>query len=93
MSGIDQSTRFFNTAIIATKIPKSANCAAELATLVNSPAFQAIVHAIRDHASKAGLSEEQAAEEIVRTFRDMDRVWDSYIFQEGLDRLRGTLSN
>jgi hypothetical protein len=92
MSGIDQSTKFFNTAIIATKIPKLANYSSKLSELVQSKSFQTILKAIREHAQQSGLSEEQAAEEIVQTFRDIDRVWDDYIFQEGLDKLKGHLS-
>lgn len=92
MSGIDQSTKLFNTAVIATKIPKLSNYSSKLSELVQSVAFQAILRAIQDYAQKQGISEEQAAEEIVQTFRDIDMVWDDYIFQEGLDKLKGHLS-
>lgn len=93
MSGINQSTKLFNTAIIATKIPKLSNYSSQLNELVQSKAFQAILTAIRSHAESSGISEEQAAEEIVQTFRDIDRIWDDYIFQEGLDKLKGHLSS
>lgn len=92
MSGIDQSTKLFNTAIIATKIPRLSDYSNQLGTLVQSPAFQAILKAIRDYAVAMNVSEEQAAEEIVQTFRDIDRIWDDYIFQEGLDKLKVHLS-
>jgi hypothetical protein len=93
MSGIDHSTKLFNTAIIATKIPSLSNYSSELSALVQSKAFQAILKAIQDHAKAANIPEEQAAEEIVQTFRDIDRIWDAYIFQEGLDKLKSHLSN
>ncbi|MEW6058099.1 MAG: hypothetical protein AB1540_15950 [Bdellovibrionota bacterium] len=93
MSGIDQSTKLFNTAIIATKIPKLSNYSSKLNELVQGKAFQAILSAIRDYANATGVSEEQAAEEVVQTFREIDRIWDDYIFQEGLDKLKGHLSN
>ncbi len=93
MSGIDQSTKLFNTAVIATKIPKLSNYSSKLSELVQGKAFHCILSAIRDYAKEAGVPEEQAAEEIVQTFRDIDRVWDDYIFQEGLDKLKGHLSN
>lgn len=93
MSGIDQSTKLFNTAIIATKIPKLSNYSSKLNELVQGPAFQAILRAIQHHAATTGATEEQAAEEIVQTFRDIDRIWDDYIFQEGLDKLKGHLSS
>lgn len=92
MSGIDPSTKLFNTAIIATKIPKLTNYSAKLSELVQSRSFQAILKAIREHALENGLSEEIAAEEIVQTFREIDQVWNDYIFQEGLDKLKGNLS-
>lgn len=93
MSGIDHSTKLFNTAIIATKIPKLTNYSSELNSLVQGKAFQTILKAIQDYAKAAGVAEEQAAEEIVQTFRDIDRIWDAYIFQEGLDKLKSHLSN
>lgn len=93
MSGIDHSTKLFNTAIIATKIPRLTNYSSELNALVQSKPFQAILKAIQEHAKATGLPEEQAAEEIVQTFRDIDRIWDAYIFQEGLDKLKNHLSN
>jgi signal transduction histidine kinase len=93
MSGIDQSTKLFNTAIIATKIPKLTNYSAQLNELVQTPAFQFILKAIREYAASTGVSEEQAAEQMVQTFRDIDRVWDAYIFQEGLDKLKGHLTS
>lgn len=93
MSGMDQSTKFFNTAIIATKIPKVSNYSSRLNSLVQSKAFLAILSAIQKHAQDSGISEEQAAEEIVQTFREIDAIWNDYIFQEGLEKLRGHLNN
>ena len=95
MSEIGQSTKLFNTAVIATKIPKGSNSTGEVSALlhalVQSVTFQAILKSIREHATLQGISEAQAAEEIVRTFRDIDSVWNDYIFQEGLDRLKTQL--
>ena len=93
MSVIDQSTKLFNTAIIATKIPKLSNYSTQLSELVQKPAFEAILRAIRDFAQASGVSEEQASEELVQTFREIDKIWDDYIFQEGLDKLKGHLSS
>lgn len=92
MSDVNQSTKLFNTAIIATKIPTLTNYSAQLSELVGSAPFQSVLNAIRDYAKTAGIPEEQAAEEVVQTFRKIDRIWDSYIFQEGLDKLKGHLS-
>jgi hypothetical protein len=93
MSGPDQSTKLFNTAIIATKIPTQNNYSAKLNELVHSRAFQSVLQSIRELARNSGISEELAAEEIIITFREIDKVWDSYIFHEGLEKLKGHLSN
>ena len=88
MSEIDQSTKLFNTAVVATKALTTKNHSRQLNDLISSKAFHAIVQAIRYHAVATGIDEEQAAEEIVQTFRQIDTIWDEYIFQEGLDRLK-----
>ena len=75
--------RFRNSRITPTKLNE----------LVQAPAFLSILKAIREYAIAANVPEEQAAEEIVQTFRRIDTVWDDYIFQEGLDKLQGHLSN
>lgn len=93
MSEVDRTTKLFNTAIIATKIPKLANYSLKLNELVTSPAFQAIVEAIQNYAVQSGLSEDESAEEIVQVFREIDRVWDDYIFQEGLSKLKSHLTS
>lgn len=96
MHEIGHDIRLFNTAVIATKITKSndaagSSCAGKLQALTKSPAFAAIMKTIHEYANERGLSEDAASEEIIRTFRDIDEVWNEYIYQEGLDRLRGQL--
>ncbi len=93
MALADSTTKSFNTALIATKIPTLLNYSEKLELLLQSPPFQAILQAIRNYSIEAGVSEEQASEEIVKSFRDIDQIWDEYIFQEGLDKLRTHLSN
>lgn len=93
MSGHDQSTKLFNTAVIATKISKLSDYSSKLGELVQKPAFAAILESIANYARSTGVSEEAAAEEVIQTFREIDQVWDNYIFQEGLDKLRGHLTN
>jgi hypothetical protein len=93
MSGIDPSTKYFNTALVSTKIPKRSNYSQRLNQLVQSEAYQQILKAVRAHAKESGLSEEAAAEEIILTFRELDEIFDKYIFQEGFEKLRGQLSS
>lgn len=56
---------------------------------MESPAFTAILTAVRQHSQLEGLPERQAAEEIVRAFRKLDQIWSDYVMQEGIDRIRG----
>lgn len=90
-SGSEDLTRIFNTALIATQLPENPNTASELHELIDSLPFRAILHAVRQVAKSEGISERQAAESIIKTFRKMDKIWSDYVFQEGVDRLRNQL--
>lgn len=89
MPEIDQSTKLFNTAVIATKIPKSEQGSARLNSVLGSGQFQAILKAVQIYSKENNVSEELACEEIIRTFRTIDEIWNDYIFQAGLSRLKG----
>jgi hypothetical protein len=84
---VDDLARIFNTALVATKSQQNRDFQSELYQLMESPAFRAILTAIRQHARMQGLSEKHAAEQVIRTFRKLDELWSSYVFQEGVDRL------
>lgn len=88
-SSVDELTRIFNSALVTTRAESLKDFTTELFGLVESPAFRAILAAIRQHARNYGLSEKEAAEQIIQTFRKVDRIWADYIYQEGVDRLRG----
>lgn len=92
-SSADHHTKLFNTAIIATKVPKNTNYSTRLNGLVKNRAFKAILKSIASYAEEMGLPEDQAAEEIVQTFREIDSIWDEYIFHEGLEKLKSHLSS
>jgi hypothetical protein len=81
-------TRLFNAAILSTRADRKKDFAGELYNLVESPAFEAILGAIRTLSRTGGFTERQAAEQIVQTFRRIDSVWTEYVIQEGVDRLR-----
>jgi hypothetical protein len=83
-------TRLLNAAILSTRADRKKDFAGELYQLVESPAFEAILAAIRNLSVSSGMSERQAAEAIVQTFRKVDTLWTEYVFQEGVDRLRGS---
>lgn len=84
---VDDLARIFNTALVATKTQPGRDFQTELYQLMESPAFRAILTAIRQHARLQGLSEKHAAEQVIRAFRRVDELWSSYVFQEGVDRL------
>ena len=91
---MDELTKIFNSAIVSTRVDsgqagaKARDFSAELYTLVQTPAFSAILSAIRLLARSQNLSEREAAEQMIGTFRRLDGVWTDYVFQEGVDRLR-----
>ena len=87
-SSQDELIRIFNTALIATQAEPSRDFTSEIYELMENPAFRAILSTVRQHARLQGVSERQAAEQIIQTFRKMDQVWRDYVFQEGVDRLK-----
>lgn len=89
---VDDLARVFNTAIVATQAPENRNKAAELHQLMESPAFRAILAATRQLARSEGMTERQAAEQVIRTFRKVDQIWSDYVYQEGVDRLRSQIA-
>lgn len=93
MSNADHNTKLFNTAIIATKVPTKTNYSTRLNGLVKTRAFKAIIKSISEYAAESGIPEDQAAEELIQTFREIDSIWDEYIFHEGLEKLKSHLNN
>jgi hypothetical protein len=85
---VDDIARIFNTAVVSTRTQEGRDCSAELYELVRSPAYQAILAAVKRHSSEVGVTEVQAAEQIIQTFRKLDQIWGSYLYQEGVARLR-----
>jgi len=84
----EELSRIFNSAIVATRVAKEKNPASELHLLMETPAFQAMMNSIRQLARSEGISEREAAELLVQTFRKVDQIWADYIYQEGVNRLR-----
>lgn len=89
----DDLTRIFNTSLVATRVDACRDYSAELFRLMETPAFRAILAGVRQLARSQGISEKEAAENVVQTFRKVDQIWDAYLTQEGVDRLKGLLSS
>lgn len=88
----DEMSLTFNTAFVRTRAPsESRNLAAELAQISNSPACRAILAAAQELAKTQNISELEASEQIIHTFRKLDDVWSAYLHQEGLARLNSEL--
>jgi hypothetical protein len=82
-------TRVFNTAVVASQMPGPArDFSTELNSLLHTPAFQIILSAIRTLSREQRISEKQAAEMMVSTFRTLDHAWRDYLIQEGVARLK-----
>lgn len=91
MSEIEQRVRLLNTAVITTKIPQQPVNSTKLNAIVKSEAFSLILKCVQEFAKVKNIPEETAAAEIIQTFRNLDKVWDEYIFQEGLNQLKKQL--
>jgi LPS sulfotransferase NodH len=86
---IENLTRIFSTALVSSRTPEVRDFSAELFHLVETPAFHAILGAVRQLAKTQGVSERDAARTIIETFRNLDKLWGDYLFQEGVEQLRG----
>jgi len=84
----DDLARVFNTVLVSTQTKGKRDFSAELSELNQSPAFKAVLSAVRQLSCIHGLTERQAAEQIITTFRKLDQLWGDYVYREGLDKIR-----
>lgn len=88
-ASVEDLGRLFNTALLASGSPAGRDWACEIQRLMETQAFASLMGAIRHLARARGLSETAAAEEMVLTLRSLERLWQEYVYQEGLARIRG----
>lgn len=88
MASSPELSRIFSTAIVSTRVEKDADFSREITQLMQSPAFLAILSTVERYAQENSISTKQAAEEIIETFRKMDAKWSSFIFQQGVNRIK-----
>jgi hypothetical protein len=86
---VEELAKALNTAMVATKLESARDYSTELVQLMETPAFRAFLQALRTLAATEGLTEKRAAEQLIQTFRRLDRLWTDYVLHEGVDRLRG----
>ncbi|MCC7440139.1 MAG: hypothetical protein IT285_00810 [Bdellovibrionales bacterium] len=84
--------RVFNTALISTQGDSSEEFSEELFRVMKSPAFHCILSSVQALAQRERLSERDAAEKLVQTFRKLDSLWSRYVVREGLEKIRGPQS-
>lgn len=84
--------RTFNTAFVSTRAAESQDLSQEIFGLVDTPAFQALMASVQQLSTTQGISEKEAAEELIATFRKLDRLWGEYLIKEGIDRVRRPLN-
>jgi hypothetical protein len=87
-SSIDELGRIFNSALVSTRIETIRDFSTELCAMIETPAFRAILNSVRQLARHQGISDSEAAEIIIHTFRKIDRIWEEYTLQEGVGRIK-----
>ena len=86
----EELARIFNTSLVSSQAKAKRDFSSELFALTDSSAFKAILNAVQQLARVQGISEKQASEQVIQTFRRIDEIWGEYMFHEGLDRLKST---
>jgi hypothetical protein len=89
LAPIEDLGRVFNTALLSSRSQSSRDWMGEIERLMETPAFRSLMSSIRHLARTQGTTEAAAAEEMIRTIRALDSAWSDYVFQEGLERIRG----
>lgn len=80
--------RSFNTAILTTRSEMYEDYTSKLENLLATPAFNSIMTAIHDLSVTQNISQDAAAQDVVKTFREIDNLWKSYLIQEGISKLK-----
>jgi hypothetical protein len=87
-----ESVQLLNTAIIKCKEKKlDPSFEERLAKICQSPAIKAIESAIANLSESERISRDQAALQLVETFRDLESIWNDYVLMEGISNLKGLL--
>lgn len=84
----ERLTQVFNSALVTTRSEEINSSTAELYQLIEQSAFGAILSAIQTYASEKGVSEVEAAREVIKTFRKIDSIWTQFLLSEGVERLK-----
>lgn len=86
---LQSMARCFNTALISTRAESQGKLPDEFQAVFQTPAFRQILEAARRLAAEQGLSPTAAAEALIHAFRKVDQIWFDYVYQEGVQHLKG----
>ena len=86
----DELARVFNTVLVSTQSKGKRDFSGELCEVSESAPFKAILSAVRQLSRIHGITERQASEQIIQTFRKMDQIWGEYVFREGLEKIKSS---
>ncbi len=89
-----ESIQIINTAFIKSKEKKINQTFEErLHQICHSPAIEALQKSIVYLSESQKISRDQAALQLIETFRELDSIWSDYVTMEGIDRLKTILKN
>jgi len=74
----------FNTSILTTLNPRTKDRSHELSKLMQSPELASLLVGAQHLADSQGLTMEEATDRLIRTFREMDAIWNQIIIERGL---------
>lgn len=84
----EELTRIFNTALVSANQESTRDFSKEMAEIMSSPAFSAILGAVAALSTQREIEPRAAAEQIISTFQRLDGLWKTYLLQEGLGRIK-----
>lgn len=82
--------RLFNTVIISSKINSDPSDSNKLAKLMQSQEFKKLIQLINEFALENGISFKQSAERYIQLFREMDVLWEKYVYSLGVKALKSS---
>lgn len=85
-------SKAFNTSIISTVLESKSDSLspdAEIAAILSTPEYIAILLAAQSLASSLQISPEAATERLIQTFRNIDVCWEKILLKKGAQSLLG----
>ncbi len=79
----------FNTSILTTGTPTNRDRSLDLSEIMQSPEFASLLIAAQHLADSQGLTKEEATERLIKTFREIDAIWQQIVVARGLKALIG----